>query len=154
LKYEDFVFTAVHAEEDDPVAYWQQSGTEQQKAIEFLTNKQQVVLRGPNVDLTLSINGRTFINSVGHFNMPDGEIFTGPVEDSVNGWVKFTYPAIAARGRGRRGITFNKGRVDREAEKEPGLPEDAELDQARGTWGVRDRDQQGHHTIHVEYPVR
>lgn len=111
--YEDFVFTAVHAEEDDPIAYWQQSGTEQQKAIDFLANKQQVVLRGPNVDLTLSIKGRTFINSIGHFNMPDGEIFTGPVEDSANGWVKFTYPAINS-GVAVEGaeLTFNKGRVE------------------------------------------
>ena len=112
-EYEDFVFTAVHAEEDDPIAYWQQSGTEQQKAIDFLANKQQVVLRGPNVDLTLSIKGRTFLNSIGHFNMPDGEIFTGPVEDSVNGWVKFTYPAINS-GVAVEGaeLTFNKGRVE------------------------------------------
>jgi aminopeptidase len=112
-EYEDFVFTAVHAEEDDPIAYWKQSGTEQQKAIDFLANKQQVVLRGPNVDLTLSIKGRTFINSIGHFNMPDGEIFTGPVEDSVNGWVKFTYPAINS-GVAVEGaeLTFNKGRVE------------------------------------------
>jgi aminopeptidase len=112
-EYADFVFTAVHAEEDDPIAYWQQSGTEQRKAIDFLANKQQVVLRGPNVDLTLSIKGRTFINSIGHFNMPDGEIFTGPVEDSVNGWVKFTYPAINS-GVAVEGaeLTFNKGRVE------------------------------------------
>jgi aminopeptidase len=112
-EYEEFVFTAVHAEEDDPIAYWQQSGTEQQKAIDFLANKQQVVLRGPNVDLTLSIKGRTFINSIGHFNMPDGEIFTGPVEESANGWVKFTYPAINS-GVAVEGaeLTFNKGRVE------------------------------------------
>lgn len=111
-EYEDFVFTAVHAEEDDPIGYWQRSGTEQQKAIDFLANKQQVALHGPNVDLTLSIKGRTFINSIGHFNMPDGEIFTGPVEDSANGWVKFTYPAING-GVSVEGaeLTFNKGRV-------------------------------------------
>ena len=86
----------MHAQEEDPIAYWKGSGAEQQKAIDFLSGKDQVVLRGPNVDLTLSIKGRTFMNSIGHFNMPDGEIFTGPVEDSVNGWVKFTYPAITA----------------------------------------------------------
>jgi aminopeptidase len=112
-EYEDFVFGAVHANEADPIAYWQGSGAEQQKAIDFLSGKQQVVLRGPNVDLTLSIAGRKFENSIGHFNMPDGEIFTGPVEDSANGWVKFTYPAIhggvAVEGAE---LTFNKGRVE------------------------------------------
>ncbi|HMB23306.1 MAG: aminopeptidase [Chloroflexota bacterium] len=112
--YEDFVFKAVHTKEDDPVAYWKNSGVIQQKAIDWLAGKNQVVLRGPNADLTLSILDRKFMNSVGIFNMPDGEIFTGPVEDSVNGWVKFTYPAIyegvAVEGAE---LTFNNGRVTR-----------------------------------------
>lgn len=111
-EYEDFVFGAVHANEDDPIAYWRGSGAEQQKAIDFLAGKDQVVLRGPNVDLSLSIKGRKFINSIGQFNMPDGEIFTGPVEESVNGWVKFTYPAING-GVSVEGaeLTFSSGRV-------------------------------------------
>jgi aminopeptidase len=113
-EYEDFVFNAVHAQEQDPIAYWQSTGVEQQKAIDFLSDKSQVVLRGPNVDLTLSIKGRKFANSVGVFNMPDGEIFTGPVEDSVNGWVKFTFPAIyggvAVEGAE---LTFSNGRVEK-----------------------------------------
>ena len=111
-EYEDFVFNAVHAQEEDPIAYWEGTSAEQQKAIDFLSDKAMVVLRGPNVDLTLSIKGRKFSNSIGVFNMPDGEIFTGPVEDSVNGWVKFTYPAIyggvAVEGAE---LTFSNGRV-------------------------------------------
>ncbi len=113
-EYEDFVFKAVHAQEADPIAYWNGTAAEQQKAIDFLSDKSQVVLRGPNVDLTLSIKGRKFNNSIGIFNMPDGEIFTGPVEDSVNGWVKFTFPAIyggvAVEGAE---LTFSNGRVER-----------------------------------------
>lgn len=113
-EYEDFVFGAVHAQEDDPITYWKNTAVDQQKAIDWLADKHQVILRGPNVDLTLSVLGRKFMNSVGLHNMPDGEIFTGPVEDSVNGWVKFTYPAIyegvAVEGAE---LTFNRGRVDR-----------------------------------------
>ncbi len=113
IDYEDFVFRAVHAREDDPVAYWKSTSAEQESAIDFLSNKSQVVLRGPNVDLTLSIKGRKFENSIGIYNMPDGEIFTGPVEESVNGWVKFTYPAIyggvAVEGAE---LTFSNGRVE------------------------------------------
>jgi aminopeptidase len=113
-EYEDFVFNAVHAKEEDPIAYWNSTSVEQQMAIDFLADKSQVVLRGPNVDLTLSIKGRTFNNSIGVYNMPDGEIFTGPVEESVNGWVKFTYPAIyggvAVEGAE---LTFSNGRVER-----------------------------------------
>ena len=92
--YEDFVFNAVHANEADPIAYWNSTAAGQQKAIDFLKGKDKVTLRGPNVDLTLSIKERKFNNSTGVFNMPDGEIYTGPVEDSLNGWVKYTYPAI------------------------------------------------------------
>ena len=118
-EYEDFVFGAVHAHEDDPIAYWKSTAAGQQKAIDFLANKNQIVMRGPNVDLTLSVKGRKFMNSTGLFNMPDGEIFTGPVEDSVNGWVKFTYPAIyggvAVEGAE---LTFVRGRVEQaQAEK-------------------------------------
>ena len=117
--YEDFVFGAVHVFEDDPIAFWKGTAVGQQKAIDFLANKSLVTLRGPNVDLTLSIKGRRFLNSTGDKNMPDGEIYTGPVEDSVTGWVKFTYPAIyggvAVEGAE---LTFNRGRVERaKAEK-------------------------------------
>ena len=112
-EYEDFVFNAVHAQEEDPIAYWNSTAEGQQKAIDWLAGKSQVVMRGPNVDLTLSIKGRTFANSTGTHNMPDGEIYTGPVEDSLNGWVKFTYPAIyggvAVEGAE---LTFNRGRVE------------------------------------------
>jgi aminopeptidase len=111
--YEDFVFNAVHAHEADPIAYWISTAADQQKAIDFLAGKDLVTLRGPNVDLTLSIKGRKFSNSTGTHNMPDGEIFTGPVEESVNGWVKFTYPAIY-QGVAVEGaeLVFNRGRVD------------------------------------------
>jgi len=112
--YEDFVFGAIHANADDPIAFWNSTAAGQQKAIDFLAGKDVVTLHGPNVDLTLSIKNRKFNNSTGVYNMPDGEIFTGPVEDSVNGWVKFTYPAIyggvAVEGAE---LTFNRGRVER-----------------------------------------
>jgi aminopeptidase len=44
--------------------------------------------------------------------MPDGEIFTSPVEDSVNGWVRFTYPVVVS-GREIEGIElrFEAGQV-------------------------------------------
>jgi aminopeptidase len=71
-----------------------------------------VVVRGKNSDLKLSVEGRTFINCAGDKNMPDGEIFTGPVEDSINGWVRFTYPAIY-RGQEVDGVEleFKDGKV-------------------------------------------
>lgn len=118
-QYEDFVFGSVHAQEEDPIKFWKKVEQDQQSAVNFMKGKSQVVLRGPNVDLTLSVKDRKFMNSFGTYNMPDGEIYTGPVEDSVNGWVKFTYPAIygsvAVEGAE---LTFNKGRAEQvKAEK-------------------------------------
>ncbi len=117
--YEDFVFRACHADEPDPVAYWKKVEAEQAKMVARLKGHNLVTLRGPHVDLSLSIKNRTFMNSCGTHNMPDGEIYTGPVEDSVNGWVKFTYPAIY-NGVAVEGIEliFSNGRVDKaKAEK-------------------------------------
>lgn len=92
--FEDFVFNACHTQEDDPVAYWKSIEQKQSRMLATLQGHDRVELHGPNVDLSLSVKGRTFINSFGTHNMPDGELFTGPVEDSVNGWVRYTYPAI------------------------------------------------------------
>ncbi|MDD2921547.1 MAG: aminopeptidase, partial [Anaerolineales bacterium] len=77
-EYEDFVFGSVHAQEEDPIKFWKSVEQDQQKAVDFMKGKNQVVLRGPNVDLTLSVKGRAFMNSYGTYNMPDGEIYTGP----------------------------------------------------------------------------
>jgi aminopeptidase len=113
-EYENFLYGACHADEStqDPVSYWRQIREEQKKMIERIQGHDKIKLLGPNVDLALSVKGRKFNNSHGRHNMPDGEIYTGPVENSVNGWVKFTYPAIF-QGRIVEGVelTFEKGRV-------------------------------------------
>jgi aminopeptidase len=111
-EYEDFVYGATFADQPDPVACWNDIYTTQQRLVDWLKGKRQVVVRGPHIDLTLSIDGRTFINSDGKRNMPSGEIFTGPVEESVKGWVKFNYPAIR-QGREVEGVEleFKDGKV-------------------------------------------
>jgi aminopeptidase len=110
--FEDFVYRACHADDPDPVAYWKKAEAKQARIIERIEGQNQVTLRGPNVDLTLSIKGRKFLNGAGINNMPDGEIYTGPVEDSVNGWVRFSYPAIY-NGVMVEGVelTFTNGKV-------------------------------------------
>lgn len=111
-EFEEFVFGACHLDKDDPVASWQLVSARQQKLVDWLDGKEQVKVEGPNVDLTLSIAGRPFINSDGRHNMPSGEIFTAPVEESVEGWIRFTYPAIHG-GREVEGIElrFTEGKV-------------------------------------------
>ncbi len=92
--YEDFVYKAGKLEEDDPVKEWRKVEQEQQRLIDWLAGKNEIVLRGQHIDLRMNIAGRSFINACGKQNFPDGEIFTSPVEDSANGWVRFGYPAI------------------------------------------------------------
>ncbi len=93
-EYEDFVYDACMPDLNDPIAYWQRFSAWQQKIVDWLKDRERVHVIGPETDLRLSIAGRTFENCDGHYNMPDGEVFTGPVEDSVEGHVCFSYPAI------------------------------------------------------------
>lgn len=92
-QYADFLFGACKADHDDPIAIWKQVYASHERLIDWLKGKKRVQVRGDHIDLEMSIEGRVFKNAGGKENMPDGEIFTGPVEDSVNGWVHFTYPA-------------------------------------------------------------
>ena len=93
-EYEDFVYAATYTDQPDPVKCWNDIHDMQQVLVDWLVGKDKVQVRSPHIDMTLSIKDRLWMNSDGKRNMPSGEIFTGPVEDSVNGWVKFTYPAI------------------------------------------------------------
>jgi aminopeptidase len=92
--YREFVYGAMMLTEDDPVAFWKATGVEQKKWVDWLKGHDKVTLKGSNVDLSMSIKDRKFIACDGQLNFPDGEIFTGPVEDATEGWIRFKYPAI------------------------------------------------------------
>jgi len=113
-RYEDFVYSACKLHLPEPVAAWREVEQCQQRLVDYLAGKQQLQVRGQNIDLEMSIAGRSFLNACGTANFPDGEIFTGPVEDSVNGWVKFTYPALHGGNEvvGAQ-LTFEDGLVTR-----------------------------------------
>ena len=93
-EYEDFVFGAGMLDRDDPVAAWEEVGRDQDRITTFLDTCKTLAVRGPDIDLELSVTGRKWINAAGDKNFPDGEVFTGPVEDSANGRVRFSFPAI------------------------------------------------------------
>lgn len=111
-EFEDYVYRSTFSDCDDPIAEWKRIHDEQQILVDWLKGKKNVKVMGPNIDLDLSIDGRVFINSDGKANMPSGEIFTGPVENSVNGWARYTFPAIYM-GREVENIElhFDHGRV-------------------------------------------
>lgn len=120
--YEDFLFAATWADQDDPVSMWSSFSNEQSALVAKVSGKSSVVVQGPYVDVSFSILDRKFINCDGRFNMPDGEIFTGPVEDSANGWIESTFPAIY------RGVDVGKVRLVLEDGKV--VQADAEKNQA------------------------
>jgi aminopeptidase len=110
--YADFVFHATMPDLNDPVGYWQRFSAQQERLVQWLEGKKQVHVLAADTDLKLSIADRRFINCDAHNNVPDGEIFTGPVEDSMQGHVKFSYPTIY-QGRELNGVElwFEEGRV-------------------------------------------
>ncbi|QYJ14408.1 Peptidase M29, aminopeptidase 2 [Rubrobacter xylanophilus DSM 9941] len=111
-EYEDFVFAAMALGEQDPVSFWREKSRRQERLKERLERAREIRITGPDTDLTLSVEGRTFINSAGTHNMPCGEVFTGPVEDSANGHIYFGIP-VAVAGREVSGVRlrFENGRV-------------------------------------------
>jgi aminopeptidase len=111
-EFEDYVYSTTYADVDDPVGEWNKYHDYHARLIDWLAGKKEVIIKGPNVDLKLSIKGRRFLNADGTKNMPSGEIFTSPVEDSASGWIHYTYPAVY-RGREAQGVElyFEEGKV-------------------------------------------
>ncbi len=111
-EYEDFVLRACLVHLKDPVAAWKRVHSKQAKICRVLNTKKRIRVVSKGTDLSMSVEGRTWVNCDGKANMPDGEIFTGPVENSVEGTVSFSYPGFYY-GRESEGIrlTFKKGKV-------------------------------------------
>jgi aminopeptidase len=112
-EYEDFVYGAGLLHEPDPVAAWKRLGERQQRLVDFLNGKSDYrVVAANGTDVRMSVPGRTWINCDGHENFPDGEVFTGPVPDSVTGQINFSFPAVH-HGREVQDVklTFKNGKV-------------------------------------------
>lgn len=110
--FEDFIYRACFLDDEDPVARWQELSQKQEYYVNWLKGKHSVHLRGPDTDLTFSIEGRVFINDDGHYNLPGGEFFTGPVEDSANGYIRYSFPAsFGGRSVEDVRLRFEHGRV-------------------------------------------
>jgi aminopeptidase len=110
--YEDFYYSACLADDGDPLGAWKQASGETVRLAEWIEGHEEVRITAPGTDITLGVAGRHFIPCVGDHNMPDGEFFTGPVEDSVEGEVSFHLPAVIG-GREVAGVhlKFESGRV-------------------------------------------
>ncbi len=94
LSYTDFMKKSLFLDKDDPVGEWKNLDEKQQKIVDYLDQVKKIHVLGEDTDLTLSVEDRPWKNCSGDHNLPDGEVFTSPVEDSVNGSIRFTYPGI------------------------------------------------------------
>jgi aminopeptidase len=111
-EYERFVSTALFLDHDDPGAEWTALGKRQAGLVEWMSSVGELRIEAEGTDLRLNVAGRTWINSDGRRNMPSGEIFTGPVEDSANGRLRCGFP-VCRDGRRLVGIEleFKDGKV-------------------------------------------
>jgi aminopeptidase len=112
-EFQAFVFRACLLDGDeDPAERWGEVSREQQRIVDWLAGKREVRVEAPDTDLSMSIEGRTFVNSDGKRNFPSGEVFTSPVDDTVRGRIAFSYPA-SYNGRTVEGVelTFESGVV-------------------------------------------
>jgi aminopeptidase len=113
-EFSDFVFSSTYADTEDPIFHWEALGRKQKALVDWLVGRKNVRVNSNHIEMSFSIEGRAFINCDGRVNMPDGEIFTGPVEGSVNGWLESTFPAIShGVDVGRVTLRFEDGVVVR-----------------------------------------
>jgi len=119
FEYQDFVSKACFLDKENPVEEWKRLSKKQGRIIRRLDEVKDMRFVGEDTDLRLEVEGRKWINCDGRLNMPDGEVFTGPIENSAQGTIRFTYPGIYM-GREIEDITltFKNGKVvDAKAEK-------------------------------------
>lgn len=110
--YEDFVYRAGHIHAADPARHWLKVKKEQARLVKLLEQVDQIHIRAEDTDLRLRVGGRSWVSCHGDQNFPDGEVFTGPIENSVEGHIRYTFPAVY----GGREVTdvrleFKRGRV-------------------------------------------
>lgn len=94
--YERFVFRACHVEDpaENAAAHWLSTAAALRARARRLESVRELRIVGPDTDLRLGVAGRTWVAADGHFNLPDGEVFTSPVETATEGEIRYRFPAI------------------------------------------------------------
>jgi aminopeptidase len=111
-EYEDFVFAACHVHEEDPASHWRAVSSDLAARAAELGGVRELRIVGPDTDLRLGVDGRSWLAADGRYNMPDGEVFTSPIETETEGEIRYTFPAVY-HGREVEDIRlrFEQGRV-------------------------------------------
>ncbi|MEM4035977.1 MAG: aminopeptidase [Fervidicoccaceae archaeon] len=112
LEWREFVFRSMKLHEPDPVAAWREQASAQERIARALSKIDELRILSEDSDLLLKVGGRTWLSDDGKNNMPGGEVFTAPLEDTAEGAVSFTYPALwgGAEIEGVR-LVFRRGVV-------------------------------------------
>ena len=95
-EYEDFVYGAGLLDAEDPVSEWKRISADQERWVKWLDSKSELHFVSEGTDLRVNVAGRKWINCDGRLNFPDGEVFTSPVEDGIDGHITFSFPGIYA----------------------------------------------------------
>jgi len=110
--YEDFIFNAAHVDEKNPIQYWRNVERKQEKIKRLLDTVKILHVYANDTDLSISVSKRKWINCHGKENFPDGEVFTGPVENSAEGFIRYSFPAShGGREVDDIKLWFSKGKV-------------------------------------------
>jgi aminopeptidase len=97
-EYEDYLFSACCID-------WNAESKKQAKLKRLMDKAKEVRILAPDTDLTFSIDGLPGIKCDGRLNMPDGEVFSAPVRDSVQGHITYNCPSIY-QGKEFNGVRF------------------------------------------------
>lgn len=93
-EYEEFLYKSLHLDKDDPVEEWRRISKRQQRMVDYLNTKNELHIISKGTDLKLKVGGRKWVNCDGRINLPDGEVFTCPVENSAEGSICISYPGM------------------------------------------------------------
>ncbi len=93
-EYERFFFAACHTDEQAPDEYWRSVSESLSARAEELAATRELRILGPDTDLRAVVDGRTWLAADGRHNLPDGEVFTSPVETGTEGEIRFTFPGV------------------------------------------------------------
>ena len=110
--YERFFFAACHTDKEDPASHWRDVSGALTARAEELASVRELRIVGPDTELRVGVAGRRWMVADGKYNMPDGEVFTSPVETETEGEIRYTFPAIF-QGREVEDVRlrFEEGRV-------------------------------------------
>ena len=113
-QYKELVYAAAFLDDGDPVARWRAFAGELERVAELLNTKQELRFVAEGTDLTFAVGGegRSWLPADGHENFPDGEVFTAPLDDSAEGEITFTFPAVfSGRQVDDVRLRFHEGQV-------------------------------------------